>query len=483
MKKIIIIIIILYCLPIISKADSSVNELRVTLQSSFISLDPGGVQDSQSLFVSRQVNCQLVRNQGSSFTLDAAESIRYITPLKILVKINKNAKFYDGSPVTARDAVASLNYIKESRNIFKNVFTWIKTVTILDDKTIVLSLEKHVPQFLKTLSATNFTIFKESFLDKAKANKSLWKNPIGCGKYRVSYFGDKQIRITPVYSGLPIVFTLIKSNQIEASEVGKYDIITLKVIGESKELNNFNVLEMFDPIQYFIGINSKSRLWKNKYDRCKFLSSLDLKNVISSYGESAIVANDLLPKGTLGYSQNNDYLFDLKRLANKSSQHSLNKEKSICFSYLTVSIQDKNKVEYVKMLQKHYSNVVVKPIYDVKRFGKKFLNDNCDVLILGLTSTYLDGYEFLTVFEKNDANFTGENVEHLNAHILQSQNIENTVERAKEYQKITKEIADSCIVRPIFTMPIRRIYVRKNLKAPGIGLISIHQYNLANVSI
>ena len=106
-------LIILVTLPISAQAVPS-NDLRVTLQSSLISLDPGGIQDSQSLQVSRQVNCQFVRSQGSVFVLDAAESIKYLTPLKIILKINNKAKFHDGTPVTARDALASFNYIKES---------------------------------------------------------------------------------------------------------------------------------------------------------------------------------------------------------------------------------------------------------------------------------------------------------------------------------------------------------------------------------
>jgi ABC-type transport system substrate-binding protein len=105
-------------------------ELRVTLQSSLISLDPGGIQDSQSLMVSRQVNCQLVRSQDSVFVLDAAESIKYITPFEIILKLNNKVRFHDGSPVTAEDVLASFNYIKESRNILQNLFVWICAATI-----------------------------------------------------------------------------------------------------------------------------------------------------------------------------------------------------------------------------------------------------------------------------------------------------------------------------------------------------------------
>ena len=483
MKKIVTILFFLaVCSPVATMADLK-KELKVTLQSSVISLDPGGVQDSQSLFVSRQVNCQLVRNQGSIFVLDAAESVKYITPLKIVLKIKNQARFHDGTSITAEDVVESFNYIKESRNIFKNFFIWIKTIEIVDNKTIVFSLEKHIPQFLKVLSATNFTIFKKYFLKKARNDKSLWNAPLGCGGYKVAAFNNQQIKLTPISEGLPITFNLIKENQVSAADAGNYDIITLRVIGDSKELNEFNTLEMLDPIQYFVGLNSTSRVWKNKYERCNFLTQLDVKDLLASYGETAIKANDLLPKGVLGYnagSKYNDEMTDLAKYA--ANQKGNVKLQPLCLSYLTVSIQDKNKKEYLNMFKDYYSSLILKPIDDVKKFGKRFVDEGCDVLLFALKSNYYDGYEFLTVFENNDANFSGMQNKDLDAHILKSQVIEHANDRANEYQKITKEIRDLCIVRPLFTIPTRKIYIRSNLKTPGIGLISIHQYYLGNVS-
>src|SRR3990167_3841873 len=194
--------------------------LKITLQPSFISFDPGGIQDSQSWVVSRQVNCQLVRSQGSIFVLDAAESIKYITPLKIILKISNKAKFHDGTLVTAGDALASFNYIKQSRNILGNIFTWIEKIEMIDDRTILFSLKKQVPQFLKVLSSTNYTIFKKDFLEKARKDKNLWKKPMGCGGYKVTGFNNEYIKLTPVSKGMPIIFYLSKDSQIDANELG-----------------------------------------------------------------------------------------------------------------------------------------------------------------------------------------------------------------------------------------------------------------------
>jgi ABC-type oligopeptide transport system substrate-binding subunit len=435
--------------------------------------------------VSRQVNCQFVRSQGSMFVLDAAESIKYITPLKIMLKISDKVTFHDGSPVTAEDVLASFNYIKKSRNILENLFAWIDKMEAIDSKTIVFSLNKHVPQFLKVLSATNFNIFKKDFLYKANKNKSLWKSPMGCGGYRVAELNNNHVKLIPVSKGLPITFYLIKSNLVALNEINKYDIVTADVIATEKELDreHFKVLRMFDPVQFYIGLNSHSKIWKNKYDRCKFLANLDVESLTASYGDMAIPANDILPKGTLGYSENRNFNDKIMDISKKATQKKISKKmQPFCFAYLAISVEDKYKVEYLKMLKKMYPNIITYRIFDTKKYGKDFVDKNCDAIVFGWKSYYLDGYEYLTFFENNDANFSGMYNKNLSNRILKSQNILSASARAKEYQSIIRKISDLCIVRPLFTLPTRKIYMRKDLKAPGIGLVSIHQYYLGNIS-
>ncbi len=459
------------------------DELRVTLQSSLISLNPGEIQDSQSLLVSRQVNCQLIRNQGSFFVLDAAESIKYISPLKVIIKLNDKAKFHNGMPVTSYDVVASINYIIKSRNVFRSLSTWIKTIQIIDSKSIIFTLKKQTPQFLKVLSSTNYTIFKKEFIENAMHNKELWKSPLGCGGYKVSEFTRDHIRLSPVRQGLPIIFYLNKTNQINASELSKYDIVSINIIGKSTELNDFREVESFDPLQFYIGLNSKSKLWKNKYDRCDFLATLNIKNLLNSYGKPAIEATDLLPRGTLGYNINENFNVKIANIAkhNKKLTSKLISD-PFCLRYLSVSIQEKYRSEYLNMIKAIYPNIQAKNMNNVQKFGTTFLNEHCDAFLFALRSNYYDGYEYLTIFEDNDANFSGIRDKNLSDQILKSQSISNPEIRAEEYQHITKKIGDLCIIRPLFTIPTKKIYIRKNLKTPNIGLVSFHQYYFGNIS-
>jgi len=475
MKCFILFILSVLFFTSLTKAETNPDPLRVTLQPSVISLDPGGVQDSQSWLVSRQINCQLVQNFGPNYILDAAESIKYITPLKIRLKLNPKAKFHDNTPVTSQDVIASLDYIKESRNILSNLFIWIEKIEIIDDKTILFSLKKQIPQFLNVLSSTNFKIFKKDFILQAKKDKKKKKKPLGCGKYKVSEFTDQYIKLIPVHQGLPIIFYLKKENQLNSNELKQYDIITVNVMGYSKELNDFNIIEIFDPLQFYIGLNSKSKFWKNSDERCSFLAKLDAKNLVASYGKNSIEANDLLPKGVLGYSNSEDFNGYATHFSKKISSNAL-----FCVAYLTVSMQEKHKMEYLSMIKKIYPNTTMKPIANVKKFGKLFAQD-CDALLFAWRSNYLDGYEFLTMFEDSDANFSGLMSKEFTKQIIKSQNFSSAENRANAYREIIDQIKERCIVKPLITTPMRRFYIRKDINMPGIGLVSIHQYDFSNI--
>ena len=121
--------------------------LRIPLQVSAILFDPSGVQDTQSIFVSRQISCQLIRNQGYYFELEAAESVKYITPLKIVITLKKDVLFHDGTLVKSQDVISSLDYIRKSRHVFQNLFSWIDNIETKDDRTIIFISRKNPLNF------------------------------------------------------------------------------------------------------------------------------------------------------------------------------------------------------------------------------------------------------------------------------------------------------------------------------------------------
>ena len=118
MAKILTLFVLCLCFISIASASDKISHLTIPLHTSSINLNPSYVQDISSLFVSRQVNCQLIREQGGDFTLEAAESIKFVSPLELIIKLKHDRHFHDGSQITSRDVIASFNYIKNTRGIF-----------------------------------------------------------------------------------------------------------------------------------------------------------------------------------------------------------------------------------------------------------------------------------------------------------------------------------------------------------------------------
>lgn len=468
--------IFIFCTNINVFANSNV--LKIPLQTALISLDPSHIQDAPSLFVSRQINCQLVRSKGSIYQMEAAESIKYISPLEIMVKIKDSASFHDGTPVTAKDVVSSFDYIKKSRNVLRNMFLWVNEVVIVNDKTIVFKLKKPIPQFIKVLSSSHNAIFKNDFLKSARRNDALWRNPQGCGGYKVAEFNGSQIKLTPVRGGMQVVFFINKDNILTADTIDQYDIFSLNIDGFTDKMNQFNRIEVFDPYQIFIGLNADYLPWHNKSARCSFLAKLNRDKLVDSYADFGELANDFLPKGMLGYNNSEEYFSSIELKYKKTKSPELH---NFCLAYLTVSIPHKYLTDYSKIIQQVYANIVIKPIKDSRQFGLKFRELNCDALVFALKSNNLDGYEYLDIFANNDANFSGIFDKELVKRIKSSQEIVNPHERVLEYRKLIQHIENMCIIRPLITTPMRTIYIHKSLQAPDIGLGSFNDYYLGNV--
>ncbi|HTM64517.1 MAG TPA: ABC transporter substrate-binding protein, partial [Gammaproteobacteria bacterium] len=337
MAKILKILLLWSCIISLAAAEDSPKVLNIPLHAARISLDPNGIQDVSSLFVSRQVNCQLVREQGAAYTLEAAESIKYTSPLEVIIKINKNALFHDGSPITANDVIASFNDIKESRSTLRNIFNWVSEMTAVDSRTVKVKLDKPVPQFLKVLAAPNYGIFKASFLHKARSNNKLWKKPLGCGKYFITDHTNSIIKLSPVNEGYQINFHLTQSNQLTPTEAEQYDITDLQIIGNTAYLKDHSIVETYDPTQIYIGLNSNKAPWYNKAARCSFLSKLDTRAIKNKYGSFAKAANDYFPQGVLGYDIKNKYM---SKIIDHNHQQPPT-QPSFCVAFLTLSIPEK----------------------------------------------------------------------------------------------------------------------------------------------
>ena len=455
-----------------------IDTLNIPLHATKISLDPATVQDVSSLWVSRQINCQLLQLQGAAVSLGVASEVKYINSKKILITINKSARFNDGSAITAEDVIASYHYLKNSRLVFRNVFSWVKSIEAPKENQILIELNQPFPQFLDILATPHYSIYKKEFLEKAKNQPLLWKYPVSCGNYIVKENTPSMITLKPKKEGYLIIFHLIKDNQISLSQLKAYDISDLAVIEKQNKLSGYNILKLFDPYQIYLGLNLKKEIWKNRVNRCSFLSKLNNMPVKKLYENSASIANDILPPEIIGYQDSENHLEKIKQ---KYSKVPLPEIKNFCVAFLSVSVPDYYRTVYLSMFKKLYPNAIQKIITNTGHFGSEFINTHCDAIILGFKSSTFDGYGIMDAFSRTDSSYNG----FLNKEIIkllkESQETTDPLIRFKQYREIVKEIENQCVIFPMVVIPYREIYIKNNLVTPGIGKVPLDEYYLGDV--
>lgn len=465
-----------FCIILIVSTANAQPALNIPLHTAKLQLNPTGIQDRSALWVSRQINCQLVRTEGGVLTLEAARSIRYITPLKIAITLNPQAHFHDGSPVTADDVVASFNFLKTSRRVLLNIFSWVKNIQVINKNEIIVTLSKPIPEFLKVLSSPNYAIFKKTFLIKAKAHPELWNYPMGCGGYYVVKNTNTLMTIKPLNpDSLTVNFYLLASNQISPDMISHYNIINIHIAGKSHTPPGFRKINIFDPRQIYLGINSNLKPWQNRRNRCALLAKVKRNIIKRGYGDNARPANDFVPAGVLGYQPAAHFIEDIRQ---QYAITPLPPLKHLCLSYLSVSIPQQFRRPFVQALSGIAPSIQTKVMTNDKQFGKVFSSSNCDLLAFDLKSNYLDAYEFILILSESDANFSGYYNDNLQHEIENSQNIANVYSRIKEYRKIINRIKKLCLIEPIVTLPYETIFVNNTLITPHLGSSALNDYYL-----
>lgn len=175
--------------------------------------------------------------------------------LTFVFHIDKDAKWHDGEPVTAQDVVftyklvanptsgavyySRMEAIKGAKAFHDGEADDIEGLSIIDDKTVKMTLEQPSPSFL-ALSQGAIFLLPEHILGSINVediwDSSYWRNPIGCGPYKwVEYVPEQYIhyeKFADFFLGEPKINEIYmrlgteEANAI-AFEKGDVDIVQL----------------------------------------------------------------------------------------------------------------------------------------------------------------------------------------------------------------------------------------------------------------
>ncbi len=211
---------------------------------------------------------------------------------KCTVKI-RNAKFSDGSSVTADDIVYSCKLALKAKNSYSAKLYEVKSVSASDSKTVVFTLKKADRYFINLL---DFPIIKIGS-DKKTDSDSVIQPPIGCGRYKVSkdklslvinskYFGEKGSIKKIKLINAPDSESVSHYAQIGAADMYYSDISDGNILRISGKKYNVNLNNLV-----YIGFNHNNSILSKSTFRHAVSSGID-RNAIcrDSYYNNAIAA-------------------------------------------------------------------------------------------------------------------------------------------------------------------------------------------------
>ncbi len=115
------------------------------------------------------------------------------TGTQLTMTLQEGAAFSDGTPVTAKDVVFSVQQWMAGTQYGALYSTFLKSAAAQDDATVVITLTAPSSAVLGILSWSNSAIVPDGF--GGKSAKEFYRQPIGAGPFAISSSGDDKIEL------------------------------------------------------------------------------------------------------------------------------------------------------------------------------------------------------------------------------------------------------------------------------------------------
>ena len=314
-----------------AEKNASANVLRVAIATAPTSLDPAKVQDVDTGDLMQNIFEGLVSySEENKIQPQLAESWTTKNGEKTYVfKLRADAKFHDGTLVTAKDVKASLeraanpslgsatagSYLTDIvgfDEVAAGKATVFSGVRAVDDTTLEIDIKSPIPFFLGKLT------YPCAYVLPAKTAASEITDPkacIGTGPFRLeSYDPDQQVNLAAFkeyYGGAPVVEKFVRpvikdaSTRLNKYRGGELDLLTI----ERQDLDAVNAdpklkserRDVPRPAIYYVGLNQgKYPPFKDVRVRRAFAMAIDRARIASDRIKLP-EAKGFLPPGIGGY--------------------------------------------------------------------------------------------------------------------------------------------------------------------------------------
>jgi peptide/nickel transport system substrate-binding protein len=290
-------------------ATSPVDTLIMANAVKVDTLDPAQNSLNESIWMDQNIYSRLVQTDptGTKMLPDLATSWDVSSDQLTYTFHLRDAKFADGTPVTAQDTAWSINRAKNLDGGWGFLITAVKSITAKDAKTVVIQLTQPHSPLLADLGIYAFAVLPEA--EVTKQGDAFFNKPIGSGPFMVTSLNpDTEVDFTrnPNYYGLTPKITNLKiqivpndNTRVLDLQAKKVDVIEnppgnlLSQIAQNPNLNT----NLFPSTRVdFIQMSGKDQYFKNQKVREAVKAALDLDAMNQlAYQGNAVPATSFMP--------------------------------------------------------------------------------------------------------------------------------------------------------------------------------------------
>lgn len=293
------------------KAAPNENEKKVlhTMESyDLLSVDPA---DAITSNIFNQIYEGLYRFDANNELVPAAAKSHSVSEdgKVYTFKLDQNAKWSDGKPVTAENFRYAYERVIETNSPFSYLLEPVKETKVIDDETLQIELKRPTPYFLSMTTFGTYMPVREDIV-KAQGDKfgtdpetNVYNGPFTFKKYQAEqgytlaknadYADRKNVKIDEVDVKIikdpMLAINLFETGELDVAPLNSENVVTYK---DQKEYNTFSDSRMF-----FIRMNQKTEALQDQQTRQAIDAAYDKKALTETLlGNGSLPADYIVPQ-------------------------------------------------------------------------------------------------------------------------------------------------------------------------------------------
>jgi peptide/nickel transport system substrate-binding protein len=284
-------------------------------------MDPIKTTQNVDIWVINNVHAFLVRSnrEGNDIEADLAESWTVSDDKLTFTFKLRDAKFSDGSPVTAEDAVFSLTRLRDNEeSTQRSLFQVMESIEAIDDKTVQIRLTDPSAAFLSTLAMYAASILPQAAVESM--GDDFGTSPVSAGVYRVAEWRRGELLAlepnehhysAPISQVDRVEWQVVPDDntrvlKVQAGELDAAIMIPFALLPVVEKDANIQIHLDASTREDHLLLNQENEWLAKKSIRQAINMALNLDAIVQvvTFGRGT-VANSLIPAGTLYYNPDN----------------------------------------------------------------------------------------------------------------------------------------------------------------------------------